>query len=101
MPRLDVAGRAGGLAVNLRRRNKGFDSPEPERRSCGPEGMAASGAAGELDAAHRMALEGLAQAFEEAEAGRDWFAMKTALLRVDDAVQAVWYASRVRDDGRR
>lgn len=51
--------------------------------------------------ARRMALEGLARAFEEAESGRDWFAMKAALGRVDDAVQSVWYASRVRDDGRR
>jgi len=54
-----------------------------------------------LDAARRMAVDGLARAFEEAEAGRDWFAMKAALGRVDDAVQAVWYAARVRDDGRR
>ena len=45
-----------------------------------------------------MALDGLAKAFEAAESGRDWFEMKTALRRVDDAVQAVWYASRVRDD---
>jgi len=48
-----------------------------------------------------MALDGLAQAFEEAEAGRDWFAMTAALRRVEDAVRAVWYASRVRDDARR
>lgn len=47
-----------------------------------------------------MALDGLARAFEEAEAGRDWFAIKAALGRVDDAVQSVWYAARVRDDGR-
>ena len=47
-----------------------------------------------------MALDGLARAFEEAERGRDWFAMKTQLRRVDDAVQAVWYAAKVRgDDG--
>lgn len=54
----------------------------------------------ELDAAQRMALEGLAGALEAADAGRDWFAMKAQLGRVEDAVQAVWYAARVRDDGR-
>ena len=54
-----------------------------------------------LDAARRMALDGLARAFEEAESGRDWFAMTAALRRVEDAVRAVWYASRVRDDARR
>ena len=54
-----------------------------------------------LDAARAMALDGLARAFEEAEAGRDWFAMTAALRRVEDAVRAVWYASRVRDDARR
>ena len=54
-----------------------------------------------LDAARRMALEGLARAFEEAETGRDWFAMTAALRRVEDAVRAVWYASRVRDDAGR
>ena len=42
-----------------------------------------------LDAPRRMALDGLAKAFEAAEAGRDWFVMKAALRRVDDAVQAV------------
>ena len=52
-----------------------------------------------LDAAHRMALEGLAAAFEEAERGRDWFGMKAQLSRIEDAVQSVWYSSRVRDDG--
>ena len=52
------------------------------------------------DAARRMALEDLGRAFEEAERGRDWFGMKTELRRVEDAVQAVWYAARVRDDGR-
>ena len=51
-----------------------------------------------LDEARRMALDGLARAFEEAERGRDWFAMKAQLRRVDEAVQAVWYAARVRDD---
>ena len=54
-----------------------------------------------LDEARRMALDGLARAFEEAEAGRDWLAMTAALRRVEDAVRAVWYASRVRDDGGR
>ena len=54
-----------------------------------------------LDAARRMALDGLARAFEEAESGRDWLAMTAALRRVEDAVRAVWYASRVRDDARR
>ncbi|MYE81300.1 MAG: hypothetical protein F4X36_05545 [Gammaproteobacteria bacterium] len=63
----------------------------------GPDG----GAEPELDGARRMALDGLARAFEAAEAGRDWFAMKAELKRVDDAVQAVWYAARVRDDGSR
>ena len=52
-----------------------------------------------LDGPRRMALEGLARAFEAAEAGRDWFAMKAELRRVEDAVQAVWYAAKVRDDG--
>lgn len=54
-----------------------------------------------LDEARRMALDGLARAFEAAEAGTDWFAMTAALRRVEDAVRAVWYASRVRDDARR
>ena len=53
------------------------------------------------DAARRMALDGLARAFEEAGRGRDWFAMKAELRRVEDAVQAVWYAAQVRDDGSR
>ena len=53
------------------------------------------------DAARRMALEGLAGAFESADAGRDWFAMQAQLRRVEDAVRAVWYAARVRDDGGR
>ncbi len=53
------------------------------------------------DAAGRMALDGLARAFEEAARGRDWFAMKAELRRVEDAVQAVWYAAQVRDDGTR
>ena len=48
-----------------------------------------------------MALDALVRAFEEAEAARDWFALRRHLARVDDAVQSVWYASRVRDDGRR
>ena len=46
-----------------------------------------------LDPARRMALDGLARAFEEADSGTDWFAMTAA--------RAVWYASRVRDDARR
>ena len=50
------------------------------------------------DGPRRMALDGLARAFEEAERGRDWFAMKAQLRRVDDAVQAVWYVAKVRDD---
>ena len=53
------------------------------------------------DAARRMALDGLARAFEEAGRGRDWFAMRAELRRVEDAVQAVWYAAQVRDDGTR
>ena len=52
-----------------------------------------------LDGPRRMALDGLARAFEAAEAGLDWFAMKAELRRVEDAVQAVWYAAKVRDDG--
>ena len=83
------------------RGNKGLDSVEREGGNRRPEGMESTRAAEESDAARRMALDGLAQAFEEAESGRDWFAMKAALGRVDDAVQAVWYASKVRDDGRR
>ena len=54
---------------------------------------------GRLDEPRRMALDGLAKAFEEAERGRDWFAMKAELGRVEDAVRAVWYAAKVRDDG--
>ena len=53
------------------------------------------------DGPRRMALDGLARAFEAAERGRDWFAMKAELKRVDDAVQAVWYAAKVRDDATR
>lgn len=56
---------------------------------------------GPPDGPRRMALDGLARAFEEAERGRDWFAMKAELRRVDDAVQAVWYAARVREDATR
>ena len=55
----------------------------------------------ELDPARAMALDGLARAFEAAEVGTDWFAMSAALRRVEDAVRAVWYASRVRDDAGR
>ena len=54
-----------------------------------------------LDEVRRMVLDGLARAFGEAEAGRDWFAMTAALRRIEDAVRAVWYASRVRDDAGR
>ena len=74
---VDRIGAEGGSA-------RGDPGPQPE---------------GGLDAPRRMALDGLARAFEAAESGRDWLAMKAALRRVDDAVQAVWYASRVRDDG--
>ncbi len=83
--------------MNLRRRNRvpdGTSSRNESARNGSEDGDA-------WDAARRMALDGLASAFEEAEAGRDWFAMKAALGRVDDAVQAVWYAAKVRDDGRR
>ena len=82
-----MTGRLDGVLDGVRRRTFG------ERTGAEPEEG--------LDAARRMAADGLARAFEEAEAGRDWFAMKAALGRVDDAVQAVWYAARVRDDGRR
>ena len=75
----------GGL--RRQRRSAAASDAEPERTAEG------------LDAPKRMALDGLARAFEEAERGRDWFAMKAGLRRVDDAVQAVWYAARVRDDG--
>ena len=82
--------------MNRRRRNKVLDSTDSETES------GFLGGRGErIDGPRRMALHGLADAFEEAERGRDWFAMKAALGRVDDAVQAVWYAARVRDDGRR
>ena len=75
--------------------------PKGREPACGRGDRIGRSEADGTDAARRMALEGLARAFEEAESGRDWFAMKAALGRVDDAVQAVWYASRVRDDGRR
>ena len=52
-----------------------------------------------LEAAQRMALHALGCAFDRAREGRDWFAMSRELGRVRDAVQAVWYAARVRDDG--
>ena len=76
-----------------------LDGTGPEDGAGRVMGAAGPGAADGLDAPRRMALDGLAKAFEAAEAGRDWFAVKAALRRVDDAVQAVWYASRVRDDG--
>lgn len=82
--------------MNLRRRREVPDGT-PSGRGSERSGSAAGDG---LDAARRMALDGLARAFEEAEAGRDWFAMKAALGRVDDAVQAVWYGARVRDHGR-
>jgi len=83
--------------VSTERRHKVLDSTlSREARERG-----GSRSAEGLDAARRMALDGLARAFEEAEAGRDWFAMAAALRRVGDAVRSVWYASRVRDDARR
>ena len=78
------------------RRHKVLDSTRSEEAG-GRDGVPPPG----LDEARRMALDGIARAFEEAEAGRDWFAMTAALRRIEDAVRAVWYASRVRDDGRR
>jgi len=79
------------------RRNKVLDSTR-SREAGGRGGVPPPPG---LDAARAMALDGLARAFEEAEAGRDWFAMAAALRRVGDAVRSVWYASRVRDDARR
>ena len=70
------------------------------RSACGPDAAPGAGAETALDGPRRMALDGLARAFEEAARGRDWFAMKAELVRVEDAVRAVWYAARVRDDGR-
>ena len=86
-----------------RRRPSAVEAADPEggRPACGTVDRIGREETDGTDAARRMALDGLARAFEEAESGRDWFAMKAALGRVDDAVQAVWYASRVRDDGRR
>ena len=52
-----------------------------------------------LEPAHRMGLEALGRAFDAAGEGRDWFAMDRELGRVKDAVRAVWYAAKVRDDG--
>ena len=80
----------------LRRRNK-----VPDARLAQGSGWNGPESIDGLDAARRMALDGLAKAFEAAEVGKDWFAVRTELKRVDDAVQAVWYAARVRDDGRR
>ena len=72
-----------------------------ERRAATVRGRGPDvGAEPEPDGPRRMALDGLARAFDEAERGRDWFAVKAELKRVDDAVQAVWYAAKVRDDGR-
>jgi len=87
--------------VTGRRWNKVLDST---LRKTGPEGTRQtrkSDTATDLDAARRMALDGLVRAFETAERGENWFAMKAALGRIEDAVQAVWYASRVRDGARR
>ena len=78
------------------RRNKVLDST----RSGAAGGRGEVPPPQELDPARAMALDGLARAFEEAEAGTDWFAMTAALRRVEDAVRAVWYASKVRDDAR-
>ena len=72
---------------------------QQRRSAAAPEASAEGAAERALDGPRRMALDGLARAFEEAERGRDWFAMKAALGRVDDAVRAVWYAAKVRDDG--
>ena len=83
--------------MTLRRRHKVLDSIRSGTAGRHGEVPPPPG----LDPARAMALDGLARAFEEAESGRDWFAMSAALRRVEDAVRAVWYASRVRDDARR
>ena len=83
--------------MTTRRRHKVLDSTRTEEAG-GRGGVPPPQG---LDPARRMALDGLARAFEEADAGTDWFAMSAALRRVEDAVRAVWYASRVRDDARR
>ena len=82
--------------MNRRRRNKVLDSKDSGGKTSGVERCARD----RLDEPRRMALDALGKAFEAAELGRDWFAMKGQLGRIDDAVRAVWYASRVRDDGR-
>jgi len=86
--------------VTGRRWNKVLDSTLRKTEREGTRQTRKTDPATDLDAARRMALDGLVQAFETAERGENWFAMKAALGRVEDAVQAVWYASRVRDDGR-
>jgi len=86
--------------VTGRRWNKVLDSTLRKTEREGARQTRKADPATDLDAARRMALDGLVQAFETAERGENWFAMKAALGRVEDAVQAVWYASRVRDDGR-
>lgn len=48
-----------------------------------------------LDAPRRLALAALCRAFDLARDGEDWFAMRRELRKVDDGVQAVWYAARV------
>lgn len=79
------------MAFGVRREPRKAALPDSD-----PEPTPAGGAG--LDGPRRMALDGLARAFEEAALGRDWIAMKAHLRRVDEAVQAVWYAARVRDD---
>ena len=80
------------MACGSRREGRSAGVPDP-----GPLGVLEAVPEGPL----RMALDGLAGAFEEAGRGRDWFAMQAQLRRVEDAVHAVWYAAKVRDDGGR
>ena len=49
-----------------------------------------------LDAPRRVALASLCRAFDLAEAGTDYFAMRKEMGKVEDGVQAVWYAAQVR-----
>ena len=83
--------------MTTRRRHKVLDSTRTEEAG-GRGGVPPPPG---LDPARAMALDGLVEAFEAAEAGTDWFAMSAALRRVEDAVRAVWYATKVRDDARR
>lgn len=79
-----------------------MSGPRQKRQRLAESDPGPDGAAGPApDGPRRMALDGLARAFEEAERGRDWFAMKAELRRVEEAVLAVWYAARVRGDGMR